>query len=144
MPLTVSTHAIGRRKPLLLADFDVSPPGLGSGDAGDLLLRDLIEHIVRQQVRGFRDRQEQHRFDRVLSPAQIDQGARRGKVDPAGRSRPQHVDEEEAIGAALQGFEDGLYLVIIDGAERKSLEETVRLAPNSRLVFIRLTFLAGV
>jgi hypothetical protein len=47
------------------------------------------------------------------------------------------------VATALQAFEDGLYLVIIDEVERRSLDEPVHLAEDSQLVFIRLTFLAG-
>jgi len=47
------------------------------------------------------------------------------------------------VGAALTGFEDGLYLVILDGVEQKELEQPVYLRDDSRLVFLRLAFLAG-
>ena len=53
------------------------------------------------------------------------------------------MDAEAAVGAALQGFEDGLYLVIVDGVEQRSLDSQVYLTADSRLVFLRLTFLAG-
>ena len=80
---------------------------------------------------------------RVLSNAEIADGAARGKVDPGGRSPTGPVDEDAAIGAALQGFEDGLYLVILDGVEQRSLDAQIYPKPDSRLVFLRLTFLAG-
>ncbi|MFG0285993.1 MAG: hypothetical protein ACF8R7_16370 [Phycisphaerales bacterium JB039] len=142
MALTVSTQALGRRKPLL-ADFGVPPPQVDPGAGDALRLRHVIEHVVRRQLQAFAERQEQERFDRVLAPAQIEDAARRGKVNPAARERTQQVDPDQAVGAALQGFEDGLYLVIIDGVERKALDEIVQLSSDSRLVFIRLTFLAG-
>ncbi len=141
MAILVSTRAVGRRRPLL-ADFDVPPPeDLDGGDG--LRLRDVIEHVVVQEVGRFVARQEAGRFDRVLSAPQIEEGAARGKVDPAGRDRGAAPDLEGAVGAALQAFEDGLYLVVIDGTERRDLEERVRLREDSRLVFIRLAFLAG-
>ena len=68
---------------------------------------------------------------------------RRGRIDPGGRESEDTVDPEAAVGAALQGFEDGLYLVIVDGAEQRSLDSQVYLTADSRLVFLRLTFLAG-
>jgi hypothetical protein len=141
LPLTISTRSIGRRKPVL-GDFDVPPPP-DLRDDGELLLRDLIEHVVRCQVRQFNQRQNDRRFDRVLSAQSIEQAAKAGKVDPAGRSDRTPADPDEAVGAALQAFEDGLFLVIIDEVERRSLEEPVYLSSNSRLVFLRLTFLAG-
>ncbi len=141
MALKVSTRTLGGRKPLL-DDFSVPPPPAhGGGD--DLRLRDVIEHVVRHEVARFRQRQEARRFDRVLSEAHIAEAASRGRVDPASKHLKQEVDPDEAVGNALQAFEDGLYLVIIDEVERRSLDEPVRLAEESRLSFIRLTFLAG-
>ena len=53
------------------------------------------------------------------------------------------VDPEQAVATALQGFEDGLYLVMIDGVEQRDLNASVFVTDASQLVFIRLTFLAG-
>ena len=141
MQLTVSTRALGRRKPLL-SDFDVEPPG-DLDDDGDLHLRELIAHVVRCQVTRFCSRQHARRFDRVLTAGEISDGAMAGKVDPAGKPTDQEVDEDAAISAALQAFEDGLYLVVIDEVERRRLDEPVYLSSHSRIVFLRLTFLAG-
>ncbi len=141
MALLVSTRALGRRR-ALLDDFSVPPPSeTGRGD--DLRLRDVIEHVVCCEVRRFQQRQQQRRFDRVLTDRQIAAAAAKGKVDPAGKTSECAVDLESAVAAALQGFEDGLYLVIIDDVERHSLDEIVHLRDDSRLVFLRLTFLAG-
>ena len=141
MALLVSTRVLGKRKPLL-DDFSVPPPGATPG-GDDFRLRDLIEHVVRHEVSRFRQRQRARRFDRVLSDAQIAEAAVRGKVDPAAKDFQQEVDTDAAVASALQAFEDGLYLVIIDQIERRSLDEPVRLGEDSQLVFIRLTFLAG-
>lgn len=141
MPLHVTTRTLGSRQ-REAAGFDVPPPE-GARDDGSMSLRDLIEHVVREQVRLFNDRQQERRFDRVLSEAQIDEGRVKGKVDPASKDDPKEADAEEAVGAALQAFEDGMYLVIIDEVEKRSLDEPVYLSPNSRLVFVRLAFLAG-
>lgn len=141
MTMTISVRTLGSKRPLL-SDFDMPPPD-GLRDDGSLLVRDVIEHVVRGQVRMFRDRQDAQRFDRVLSSAKIEEGARKGKVDPAGKTLEQDVDTEAAVAAALQAFEDGLYLVIIDEVERRTLDEQVYLASSSRMVFVRLTFLAG-
>ncbi|MGJ8635677.1 MAG: hypothetical protein ACSHX5_02385 [Phycisphaerales bacterium] len=141
MSIVVSTRLLGKRKPLL-ADFSVPPPSeIGDGD--DLTLRKIIEHIVHSEVAKFDRRQEQLQFDRVLSKSQIDRGIVLGKIDPANKSIPHSVDVEEAVGAALMGFIDGLYLVVIDEVERKCLDEIVQLSPTSHITFIRLVFLAG-
>jgi len=79
----------------------------------------------------------------VLSAKEIEAGAARGKVDSGGRDLNQEVDEEEAVGVALQAFEDGLYLVIIDDREYRELDAEVFLQPESRITFLRLIMLAG-
>jgi hypothetical protein len=43
----------------------------------------------------------------------------------------------------LQAFEDGLYLVIVDGNEQRDLDQQVFLQPDSRVAFVRLALLAG-
>jgi hypothetical protein len=63
----------------------------------------------------------------------------------AARSIPENgptgsVEEEAAVAAALRGFEDGLYAVVLDGAEQRDLDRQVYLTEESRLVFLRLTF----
>src|SRR5262249_49819856 len=142
----VEGRAIGRRKPLF-EGFSVPPPAQrGEGD-GPMKLRDLIAHVVTQEVAAFENRQEARRLDRVLSPKQIDEGEARGKISPEARDPKlppaKPVDVDAAIATALEAFVDGMYLVVIDGEEYRDLEQFVRLSDESRLTFIRLTFLAG-
>lgn len=106
-------------------------------------MRDVIAHVVREEVAQFNRRASQRRFDRVLSSEQIDAAVARGAVKPGATSSSPTVDAETAVGTALQAFEDGLYLVVIDEVERRALDEVVFLTSNSVLTFIRLTFLAG-
>lgn len=139
--MLVTGRSIGSRKPLF-ADWSI-PLTPEWGDGGELTLRELIERLVAAEVRRFNERLEERRLDRVLSEEQIEEGRKRGRVSPEGRSRGPAAEEEWAVAAALQAFEDGLYLVVIDEVEFRDLEQPVRLGPESRIVFIRLTFLAG-
>lgn len=119
-----------------------SAPTRGEGD-GSVTLRQLISGVVRDQIEAFRHRASRHRLDRVLTATEIDDAAALGKVDPGGRPLRADVDLEAAIGAALQAFEDGMYLVIVDGVEQTDLDAQVFVRDDSQLVFIRLVFLAG-
>ena len=139
--LTISGKALGRKKPLF-ADFSVPfPPELGEG--GAVTLRDLISRVVKSEVEAFKQRQEDRKLLHALTARQISDAAAKGKVDMGGRDLDQKVDLEVAIGTALEAFEDGLYLVIVDGQEQRSLDAQVFLQPDSRLTFVRLTMLAG-
>lgn len=139
--LTVSGKALGRKAPLF-EDWSIPiPPNLG--DSG-VTLREVIALVVQAEVTAFRQRQRERLVFRALTERQIADGVNKGKVESGGSEVPvQSVDEEAAVGAALQAFEDGLFLVLIDGDEQKSLDATVYLKADSRLMFVRLTLLAG-
>jgi hypothetical protein len=106
-------------------------------------LRTLIARLVRTEVAAFERRQQARQFVRVLSEREIAVRAAGGRVDPGGRPAGPPVDPDAAVAAALLGFEDGLYLVILDGREQKCLDAPVHLTDDSHVVFLRLTFLAG-
>lgn len=141
--MLVETRVLGK-KSRALDRWSVPLPPIdeASGDGG-ITLRALIERIVRGEVRAFEARERARRLVRVLSDAEIDDAAVRGKIDPGGRPPTGKVNPEAAVGAALQGFEDGLYLVVLDGEEQRDLDRQVFVTESSQLVFLRLTFLAG-
>lgn len=140
--IMIDAKVLGQKKPLL-SDWSIPfPPDLRDG--GDsLTLRHLIMHVVAAEVEQFRRRQQERRLVRVLTAAQMQEGLAAGKVDSGGRDLQQTVNDEEAIGAALQAFEDGLYVVFVDGDRQEHLEQQVYLQPESRVSFVRLVMLAG-
>jgi hypothetical protein len=140
--LTISGKSIGRRKPLF-ADFSVTPPAAARGDGG-VTLRQVIEHVVREEVAAFQKRQQDRVMYRVLTARQIEEAAQRGKIDAGGSEvPPQDVDPDTAVGTALLAFEDGLYFVVVDDQQARELDQQVYLRPDSRITFVRLTLLAG-
>jgi len=139
----IETRTLGRKARPLDGWTIPEPPINRDGDGENLTLRELIARVVRTQVTAFDERERARRFVRVLSDAEITEGASRGRIDPGGRPATGPVEVEHAIGAALQGFEDGIYLVILDGVEQRELDREVFVRPDTRLVFLRLTFLAG-
>jgi hypothetical protein len=139
--LTISGKALGRKKPLF-ADWSIPfPPDLGDG--GSLTLRDLIDRIVRAEVAAFAQRQQERQLFRALTETQIAQGAAKGKIEAGGSAPKQKVNADESVAAALQAFEDGLYLVVLDEQEQRSLDAQVYLQSDSRIAFVRLTLLGG-
>lgn len=80
------------------------PDDFGGGEG--ITLRDLISKIVATEVARYAARREERRLDRVLSPQQIDDGARAGAVRPEAREVPPPPPVEEAVGTALLAFED--------------------------------------
>jgi hypothetical protein len=139
----IETRILGKRARPLDGWAVPGLPGSDDRDGEGLTLRELITRIVRLEVNEFRKRERGRRLLRVLSEAEIADAAAKGKVDSGGRPPTAPVNEDAAVGAALQGFEDGLYLVILDGEEQRDLDKQVYVTARSRLVFLRLTFLAG-
>jgi len=135
--LLVQGKALGRKKPLF-DDFSVSSPA-----TGDLTLRALLGHVVRQEVARFKTRQAERRLLRVLTERQVEDGLAKGKVDSGGSTLDQNVDVDAAIAAAIEAFQDGLYLVVLDERELKDLDAPISLTESSRLTFVRLSLLAG-
>jgi len=139
----VEARVLGKKR-ALIPEWSVPVPAEPSSDGeGGLTLRQLIEQIVRAEVTAFQKRQEARRFVRALSEREIAVDREKGRIDPGGTDLAQDVDADQAVATALQGFEDGLYLVILDGHEQKDLDRQVWVTADSRLVFLRLTFLAG-
>jgi hypothetical protein len=141
--MLIETRVIGRKARPLDRWAVPNPPTSGGGDGDSLTLRSLITKIVRSEVEAFEKRDRARRLVRVLSENEIAVGVDKGKVDAGGRPPGERVDVNAAIAAALQGFVDGLYLTILDGVEQRDLDSPVYLNPESKLVFLRLTFLAG-
>lgn len=135
--LLVQGKALGRKKPLF-DDFSVSSPA-----TGDLTLRALLGHVVRQEVARFKTRQAERRLLRVLTERQVEDGLAKGKVDSGGSTLDQNVDVDAAIAAAIEAFQDGLYLIGLDERELKDLDAPISLTESSRLTFVRLSLLAG-
>lgn len=139
--LTLEARAIGRKQPLVPEWTVPLPPEIEAD--GDLTLRELLTTVVRGEVSAFQKRQADRRLLQVLTPEQIEHGAVRGKIDSGGSDLNQQVSEAEAIRVALQAFEDGIYLVLVDGVEQRSLNARVAVTAESRVLFLRLSLLAG-
>jgi hypothetical protein len=139
--LTIEARALGGRE-APAAEWSIPLPEELAAAARPVL-RQVIEAVVRAEVRAFRRRQHEGRLLQVLSPEQVRAGAARGKIAPGGRELDQQVDEDAAVGAALEAFRDGLYLLLIDGEEQRELDDLVAITPDSRLLFVRLSLLAG-
>ncbi|MCC6241292.1 MAG: hypothetical protein IT353_00540 [Gemmatimonadaceae bacterium] len=142
--MLIETRVLGKKARPMDQWAVTDLPPLDPRDGGDsTTLRALIARIVRHEVAAFGRREQARRLVRVLSASEIEEAQLRGKIDPGGRPMSAPVDPEQAVATALQGFEDGLYLVMIDGVEQRDLNASVFVTDASQLVFIRLTFLAG-
>ena len=140
--ITVEATRLGRpSKPI--HRFQVPPWEPEPASGSPLTLRDLITRIVREEVTAFRMRQLDNTFLRALTVQEIGAGASAGAVKSGGSDLQQEVDDEAAVANALQAFVDGVYYVILDGTQCRSLDEQVVVADDSTVTFLRLVPLAG-
>jgi len=110
--------------------------------SGSFRVRHLIAKLVSECVRDFQLREKDRAFA-ILTPEKIQKGLESGKFGSP-REERQEVDLDEAIGQALQAFEDRLYLLFVDKVEKQSLDDLVVLQPETAITIIRLTALAGM
>ena len=98
---------------------------------------------MRAEVAAYESRREARRLDRVFSRERIERGAAEGRVAPEAREGAAAPPVEEAVETAVTAFEDGIYLVAIDGVEVREVEARVSVRADTRVTFIRLVLLAG-
>lgn len=107
----------------------------------------LIETLVRAEVAAFNARQADAAREHVLSEGALARGALVGRIVSGGpRSDDadlRRADPDEAVHVARRAFEDGLYFVFVDDAQVHALTDPVRLRPDSTVLLLRLTALAG-
>jgi hypothetical protein len=126
-------------------NLDIAPFGfdpIGDNETGDpFRVRHLITKLVVETLRDFHLREGARSFA-VLTTEKIAEGLTKGRFGSA-REEAQKVDVDQAIGQALQAFEDGLFLLFVDEIEKRDLEELVVLKIDSQVTIIRLVALAG-
>ena len=133
--MIVETKVVGRRTP-----FERRPVELSDGPH---TLQSLLTHLVHDEVQRYRECQNSVGLLRVLTEKELAHGAAQGKVVTTPQERSGEVDVNDAVRRALQAFGDGLYYVFVDDEQIQSLEEPLTLKPDSALLLLRLTALAG-
>src|SRR6266511_5238984 len=140
--IMVEGKVVGQKRSLF-TNWSIELPPLDENQGDHLRLRDLITSIVMKEVEAFQLRREERKLAQVMSQQEIERSVVTGKVDPGERDLQQQVVVDEAVGVALQAFEDGLYFVFVDDVQQTSLDSEVYLKTNSKVLFLRLTALVG-
>ena len=136
MNIYIKLKSAGKRRPVLSDTLYTFPDGIAS-------LRQLIETVVRQEVEKYNSRGTENMLIPFLTEAEISEQSTVGKVGFGRLYSDKRADPEKAVEVALQGFEDGLFKVIVGEKEAAELDEPLDIQENELLTFIRLTFLAG-
>ena len=137
--LTVEFKTTGRRE--RAPSFGVPLPD-GATDGG-LTLRELIALAVREELAAFSERRVERTFAQVLTDERLAAGRAAGRIDSGERRSPPPPSPDVAVGTAIEAFEDGLFLVLVDGRQETDLDAQVFVAADSTVTFVRLVALAG-
>lgn len=133
--MIVETKLLGRRTP-----FERRPiPLTGSAYTLEQLLTALVEH----ELAAYHERQAGVGVLRVLTERELEDAALTGRVAVGPQDRAATVLPEDAARTALTAFRDGLYYVFLDDEQLTDLSASVTLRPDSTLLLLRLTALAG-
>jgi hypothetical protein len=114
----------------------------GATDGG-LTLRELISLAVREELAAYSERRIERTFAQALSEQRIAAGRAAGRIDSGQRHTAPPPSPEVAVGTALEAFEDGLFLVLVDGRQETKLDAQVFVSADSTVTFLRLVALAG-
>ena len=137
--IRVEAAVPGRRK----AGTAEHPLALPIPEGDTVTLRDFIDAVVRAEVAAFRARAEENSFLRVLTERQIAEAIETGAIRSGERESAAEVDDDAAVATALLAFTDRLYSVLIDDEPVENLDDTIKVSPDMRLLFLRLVALAG-
>lgn len=133
--MIVETKIVGRRTP-----FERRPVELPDGSH---TLASLLTHLVHAEVAAYQERQDRVGMLRVLTEPELDAGHAVGKISVAPQERSGTINPDEATHTALTAFSDGLYYVFVDDQQIEQLSQLLTLRPDSTLLLLRLTALAG-
>jgi hypothetical protein len=106
-------------------------------------LRELIEAIVRLEVKKYNEKPTDVKLFPFLTEAEIENAGSVGKVGFGRINNKKKASTEKAIETALDAFSDGLFKVLINECESECLDGTIEIKSGDTLTFIKLTFLAG-
>ena len=136
MKVYVKIKSIGKRRPILENVPYELPEGIST-------LRQLIEAVARQEVEKYNSRGLENMLIPFLTESEIAERSAVGKVGFGRIYSDRKADAGKAVETALQGFEDGLFRVLINRTEAPDLDGNIEINENDTLTFVRLAFLAG-
>ena len=105
-------------------------------------VRQLVEELVRQQVKDYNARKDGGQILGWLTREEILEKAQAGKVS-FGLRGGESASEEAAVENAIQCFEDGLYHIFIGNQELTELDGEIPWEEDTVFTLVRLAMLVG-
>lgn len=106
-------------------------------------VRELIVYMVTVCVNDYNTRLESKELLQNLSLSDMEEQVEAGKISFGVNYGENRADLEQAVANALQCFEDGIYRIFSGTEQLRKLDDTITLAEDCELTFVRLTMLVG-
>ncbi len=106
-------------------------------------VRDLIKETVKINISEYNKRQESSELLKVLTKSEIEDKSTTGKIGFGRIYGERKPDIADAIKTAIECFEDGMFVVFVDGEQVSQTDETILLHDGSEITFVRMTMLSG-
>jgi hypothetical protein len=132
----INIKSIGKRKPILEHISYTLPEGISN-------LRELITETVKNEIEHGGIQPREAGLFSFLTEEQIADKCTIGKIDFNNQPGERNEKPKKAIETALQGYEDGLFKVIIGSREAETLDTPITLIEDMVITYIKLTFLSG-
>lgn len=135
----ISIKKLGKRQPIiekqvfLLTQTFLETP----------TLQNFIQLVVEKEVTTYNKTVTNQSLLPYLGKTTLSKMAQHGKVDFSAVYNTKSAIKTEAVSTALQAFEDGLFMVLIDGGNCRNLKQKIQFRENSEVVFLRLVALSG-
>ena len=136
MDIYVRVKAIGKRKDILAPTPYTIPDGICS-------LRQLLTAVVQEEVAQYNNKETEAQLIPFLTQQELDDQAKIGKVSFGTLYSDKKADPDNSVANAIRCWEAGLVRVFMDEEELTDLDAPLKMAAESVLTFIRLTFLTG-
>jgi hypothetical protein len=78
-----------------------------------------------------------------LTDAEIKEQIKQGAVKHPSNKAPSKIKSRIEINNALTAFDQGVYVIVVDGQQVESLDDTITLTPHSKITFMKMTPLVG-
>lgn len=102
-----------------------------------LTVRELIRSRVYQEVKDYNTKQPEH-YRGLVQPTDAEQTLNGFKL-----KKRRQIDWKEQYEQAIEAFETGRVLVLVNDRQAETLEEEIVVSPETGVSFLRLTLLVG-
>lgn len=108
-------------------------------DANEVRLRDIIAERVRMEIDLYERKVATSFANNLVKPTDAE-----ARLNDAARKKPvRRIDADKQIETAFHAFERNGFFVLVDDRQVTDLDDTVSVAGNPEISFIKLTPLVG-